>query len=303
LTRGPAGPREVVVLASGSTTPAPAAPLPPAAFEHTLTLEDHPVLADHVLDSRPVVPLALMLEWLAHAALVQNPGLAFHGSDGLRVLKGIILDGPDIKVRVAAGRVVKRDGLFVAPAEIRTTRAGKDVLHARAEVLLANSLPPPPETLAAPAVPPYPQDPYGGGLLFHGPMLHAIASVEGAGPEGLVASLNAAPPQAAWMRRPLRQAWVTDPLAIDGVFQLMILWTRQERGAASLPTFLKSYRQFRRSFPAGGCRVVLRVGAGDKADFDLIDAAGNVIARAEGYECVTDASLGRAFGRNRVAAV
>src|SRR5262249_33997395 len=117
----------------------------PVAFERVLDVAEHPVLASHVLDGRPVLPLALTLEWLAHAALHQNPGLAFHGVDGLRVLHGVVLDGPPPLLRVAAGRAVKRDGLLVVPAELRGPRPdGREIVHARAEVVLAADLPPAP---------------------------------------------------------------------------------------------------------------------------------------------------------------
>jgi hypothetical protein len=258
-------------------------------------------LADHILDGKPVLPFALMLEWLAHAALVQNPGLTFHGADDLRVLKGVILDGTDIRLRLGAGKASKRGGLFVVPTEIRSTRQGKDILHARAEILLANTLPPPPDAMNAPVVSRYVHAPYSGELLFHGPMLHAIRRVEGMGPEGLIVDLAAAAPPSEWMRRPLRHSWITEPLAIDGLFQAMILWTRQEHGVASLPTFLKSYRQYRRAFPTSGCRA-RGITHDNRADFDLIDDAGIVLARIEGYEYVMDASLSRAFGRNRIPA-
>jgi hypothetical protein len=46
---------------------------------------------------------------------------------------------------------------------------------------------------------------------------------------------------------------------------------------------------------------VLASRGGTRADFDLIDEAGQVVARAEGYECVMDTSLERAFGKNHLA--
>ena len=48
----------------------------------------------------------------------------------------ITLEGGAVPVRVGAAKALKRDGLFFAPAELRSTRGGKDVLNARADVLL-----------------------------------------------------------------------------------------------------------------------------------------------------------------------
>jgi len=86
---------------------------------------------------------------------------------------------------------------------------------------------------------------------------------------------------------------------------MMILWSVERAGAGSLPTFVGRYRQFRRSFPAGGVRVVARVTeAGPhkaRADVDFLDDRGQPVARIEDYECVIDASLQSAFRRNRAA--
>ena len=100
---------------------------------------------------------------------------------------------------------------------------------------------------------------------------------------------------------------MTDPLALDGAFQMMILWSIERTGSGALPTFVGRYRQFRRAFPGGGVRVVARViEAGPhkaRADVDFLDADGGVVARIEDYECVIDASLRSAFRRNRPAQV
>ena len=62
------------------------------AFEREIGVKQVPILKDHVLNGRAVVPLALIVEWMAHGAVHKNPGLRFHGFDDLRVLKGLTLD-------------------------------------------------------------------------------------------------------------------------------------------------------------------------------------------------------------------
>jgi len=114
--------------------------------------------------------------------------------------------------------------------------------------------------------------------------------------------VGAAPAPSAWLARPLRQQWLTDPLAVDSAFQLMIVWSVDRLGAGSLPTFVGQYRQYRRSFPKDGTRVEIRVTESSphkaRADVDFRDAAGVLVARIESYECVIDASLQSAFRRN-----
>jgi NAD(P)-dependent dehydrogenase (short-subunit alcohol dehydrogenase family) len=301
---------EVIVQAPGRAAAVPAARIPlPVAFERTMGVADFPVLGDHVLDGRPVVPAALLLEYLSHAALHHNPGLRFHGCDDFRILHGVVLDGPAAVVRAGAAKAVFRDGRFVAPVELRGQHGGQEVLHARAEVVLSDELPAPPPPIRLGDLAPYEATPSAiyRDQLFHGPMMQAIEEVEGCGPHGIAARVRTAPRPAAWVRQPLRQSWLTDPLVLDAGFQLMILWSLQQRGAPGLPCFAARYRQYRRAFPAGAVRVLAHVTHAAshqaRADLDFLDAKGALVARLEGYEWAFDPSLRRAFGRRRVGAV
>src|SRR5262249_28612244 len=98
--------------------------------------------------------------------------------------------------------------------------------------------------------------------------------------------------------------WLADPLVLDGAFQLLILWSQEHRGVANLPCLLARYRQYR-PFPPGGARALALVRrvteASARTDIDLTDEEGALIARLEGYECVLDPSLERAFRRNCAA--
>jgi hypothetical protein len=142
-------------------------------------------------------------------------------------------------------------------------------------------------------------------LLFHGRELQGIEVVEGCSDEGIILHARNAPPPAAWLRQPLRQKWLTDPLVLDTACQALILWSLDRHSAGSLPCLASRYRQYRRSFPAGGARVVARVKHATNlhalADIDFLDGDGRLIARLEGYECVLDPALQRAFRRNQLA--
>ena len=309
---------ETVVLGPGSRLPEKApltqradvdeSPASAVAFERELTLDSHPVLAAHVIDGRAVVPMALTVEWLAHAALHGNPGLAFAGLDDLRIFHPVTVHaGGATPVRVHAARAVRRDGVSRVTAEVRGRRAdGREVVHSRAEVILASDLPPAPAAGTAPELPPYPLDPDDvyQRVLFHGPELRGLERVAGSGPAGIVVVAQTAPAPAAWVQHPLRGTWLADPLALDCAFQAMSVWCHAERGAVSLPSALGRYRQFARRFPAGAVRVVCRVapGAGPvvRAAVEFADAAGRLVARIDDYECVLDAALTDAFRRNRL---
>ena len=315
-------PVEVVVLGGGGPDPAFLVPdLPPEdaepgpamarVFERTLDAASTPILGSHVMDGRPVLPMSMILEWLAQGAMTRNPGLACLGLDDLRLLKGVVLrDARPETIRVLAGRAVRRDGRSIVPVELRgDVGDGREVLHARGQVVLGDRHEHGGSPAVEPALPPYSptrREIYRD-VLFHGPDLQGIVAVEGCGDAGIVATVATAPPPSTWLDRPLRQSWVTDPLALDCAFQMMILWCVERAGSGSLPTFVGSYRQFRRAFPAGNVRVVARVTESGphraRADVDFLDDRGEPIARIEDYECVIDASLKSAFRRNRAAQV
>ena len=98
---------------------------------------------------------------------------------------------------------------------------------------------------------------------------------------------------------------VADPLVLDASFQMMILWSFAQHGAGSLPCFAGRYRQYRRAFPAGPCRVAIRItrdnGTFARADIDYLDSDGILIAQLQDYECVMDPGLNQAFRRNQLA--
>jgi NAD(P)-dependent dehydrogenase (short-subunit alcohol dehydrogenase family)/acyl carrier protein len=316
----PERPAEVVVLGEGSavpSTPSPAAEPSPKAeppalttvFERPLDLDALPVLRSHVIDGRAVLPMALMVEWLAHGAIQRNPGLAFCGVDDLRVLKGAILhdDRPE-SVAVLVGKAARDGGLFRVPVELRgVLGGGKTVAHARGHVVLADRPPtadgPTVDTAGVPHSTPTPRSVYHD-VLFHGPDLQGLERIEALGPEGASALVRTAPAPSEWLDRPLRKDWLTDPLAIDCAFQLLSVWCSAHAGAVSLPTLVGRYRQFRRSFPAPRVRVAARVSRPAPhravADIEFLDPDGALVARIEGYECVIDASLNQAFRRNRL---
>lgn len=280
----------------------------PVVFEREVRIESHPFLRAHVIDGKAVVPAALMVEWLGHGALHGNPGLRFVGLEDLRVFKGVILGADDaIRIRVGAERAEKQNGHFVVATELCSTDAtGKRILHARAEMLLARSLDANPEAAPPPVLAPYAGDldeAYGE-QLFHGTELRGLTEIDGCDDRGIVAMCKSAPSPRHWIEQPIRSRWITDPLALDCGFQMMILWSFALHGVGSLPTEVQSYRQFVSEFPAAGSRIEVRVTAVETgratADLDWLDAAGKVLARMTGYRCVLDASLAGAFRRNRL---
>ena len=298
---------EVVVLGSSSPSAVPSVPIETIpAFSREITMAEYPFLQSHVLNGVPVVPAAFLIEWLSHAALQGNPGLVFQGFEDFRIFKGVRLPaGAPCSVELRASAPRRENHSFRVRAEIRGTGG---VLHAAADILLGDARP-----AAQPARPGFPAGTYPRALnriyrdyLFHGEDLRGIVAVPAYSPEGIVVDARPSAPPEAWYRKPLRDAWTADPLALDCAFQAMILWTWEAMGAASLPSSALRYRQFQAAFPESGTKVVCRVtrsGAHTAvADVEFLDAQGNLVARLEGYECTVDGGLAQAFRKTEIAA-
>jgi hypothetical protein len=309
---------EVLVLGAppASVAPAPRAvanlddrpPRMQTAFSRWLSPKQYPFLASHVINGKAVLPVAVIVEWLAHGALHANPGLAFHGLEDLRVFKGVILaeDAP-YGIRVAAS-IARRDALGrqVVVVEMRGT-GENDVLHARANVVLgAAELPAPPaQPPAWPSQGAYPRsvaEAYSD-VLFHGPDFRGVGVVERCAADGIAAEVMVAPPPRAWIESPLRDGWLADPLALDAAFQLLILWSVEHANAPCLPSLVESYHQFKPAFPPDGVTVVVKVterrASQGRAEVAFLDRTGHLVALMKA-ECTSDAGLAEAFRRNEL---
>ena len=272
--------------------------------EREVDIDRYPILKDHILDGTPVFPFALMAEWLGYAAMHENPGLTLHGLDDMRLLKGIRLNREKMTVRLMAGKPEKEGNAYRVAVELRDgVQQSMPVVHTGARALLADG----------PLVPPSfempnfrnarkyvkPVTEVYRDILFHGIELQGIREIRTHSPEGMVALIRTAPPPNRWMSDPLRSRWIGDPLVVDAAFQMAIVWTFEEMGAGSLPTYFASYRQYARSFPPEEVTAVMAVREATPhkltCDFTFLDGAGGVLAQLTGYEAVVDASLERAF--------
>jgi hypothetical protein len=204
--------------------------------------------------------------------------------------------------------MTRRDGEFLVPVDLvgKMSTNGRDVTHARANVVLANSLSHGSADTRSPHLSPFRMSPESiyRDILFHGPELQGLLEIEGQGERTIAARVATSPSPSSWLQSPRRREWLTDPLAIDCAFQLVVLWCREALGVNSLPTAIGSYRQFRLSFPADEVRVVARIRQSSEhrviADLEFLESGGGLVARIDSYECVLDSSLNQAFRRNRL---
>ena len=269
------------------------------AYEDKLSVAHVPVLKSHVMKGQAVLPMALMVEWMAHAAMHDNPGLKFSGFDDLKVFKGVTLEAEqEVTVSVYTGGM---DGQNRVAVELRCG----ETLHAHAQILLAETLRPARGSSGPVCSGPYLGRLYQDARLFHGPDLQAIIKVTACDESGIVAETKTSPLPSKWLSQPLRSAWLSDPMSMDAAFQMMILWSFQQTHHGSLPTGVGRYRQFVSHFPKDPVRVVIRVVKQSlhaaEAMIEFTSMESHLLARIDGYTCVIDASLAQAFKQNQLA--
>jgi NAD(P)-dependent dehydrogenase (short-subunit alcohol dehydrogenase family)/acyl carrier protein len=275
-----------------------------------IDVQTYPILDAHILDGKPVVPFALIAEWLGHGALHENPGLLLYGLDDMRIFHGIKLDRGKKLIRLMAGKTRKKGSIFEVNVEIRDgIKDNRDIIHSSARAILTDKIEAPPcfDKSQFMGINGYSRtiDEIYEKILFHGLELRGIREIIGYSPRSVAARISSAPAPATWMTDPLRSRWIADPLVLDCACQMAIIWCFEERKTLSLPSYSASYRQYRDSFPDDGVTAILEVkDVTDHkmtGDFTFLDTQDVVVARLTGYEAVMDASLFEAFKSKRAA--
>jgi acyl transferase domain-containing protein len=259
------------VAAEGAVLAAPALDLDPGR---------RPYLADHVVNGRPLLPLALVLEWVCRARAGAAEGRSLLCRD-LRVLRGVYLDDADGAGAGLRLRVAERDGeqrLVVQDAD------GKGRFQARLAWGQASG--PATDGFGAEAPDGAFFDRAGlySGPLRYGPAFQVLDEVQGLGAGGASARVRTTSAM-AWPDGP----WITEASAVEGCLQLAVLWAAEAHGLAVLPMRIEEYEQYTGT-QAGPLRCVLRRrDAGPhaaRADARIFAADGTPVADLRGIELV-----------------
>ena len=92
-------------------------------------------------------------------------------------------------------------------------------------------------------------------------------------------------------------SWTTDPLTLDSLLQLMVLWVRETTGSAALPCAVGDYKQF--APLTGDLTVHLEMHPTKTArgsfDATLVDVDGKVVATLKQGEYAVNRSMNDAF--------
>jgi NAD(P)-dependent dehydrogenase (short-subunit alcohol dehydrogenase family) len=265
-------------------------------------------LAEHFVDGRPVLPAAFAAELMAEVAQAGWPEYRVVAVRDLRVLKGVVLDEAPLEIRVTAQAPVHAPaderGLEIA-ATLGPAADAKAVRY-RAVVQLAWQAPSDETgarvTLKGGAGAVSAREAYDR-VLFHGPCLQAIRSIEQLGDDGIAAAVTfgSLPSALTGVQRP---AWVMDPVALDTAAQLVLVWSRLQDDMTPLPSGFHEFVLFGPVSEATGCAVAIRRAPGGhvlECDAEFLAADGRRLGVLTGLEMVRSRALNRVGGTARAA--
>ena len=264
-----------------------------------------PILNAHKIDNEPVVPFALLMEYHAHAAVKNNPGLIFTGMDHMRLLKGVVTRNDEIELAIHLGKCQSDKTGYTASGSISSENEnGRQFIHSTCSILLNDRLPKPPvlSEAAFMSLKPYPVDVEKAyeTYLFHGRPMQSIIAINGYSETGIEVVTKRSPSPDQWIDSGSISKWTIEPMMLDAAFQAAILWSVEELGQACLPSFLANLRLYS-SFPdsTGNVRILFTVNEKTKnrikGYFTFLNEADVVVASITGFEAVTDPSLGEKF--------
>ena len=271
-----------------------------ALVTHRIDVNRDGYLADHRLDGRPVLPLAMAAEVVAEAAQLTWPGLDVAELRRFVLLHGVVADQScvnlEIEVRPRPG------GDHGVDAELR--QQGSAHAAYRGQVILRQGLgndhasirkdfsdiprPGQGKTMSA-------ADVYR--LLFHGPALHCIQEVWDLGRAGCVARVRTSEP-AQLSGSTVGSHWILDPALLDVGPQLVIVWSRLMHGTTALPTRVELVRRLGHPVPGQllTCRLDVHPDSNDSlilADVAFTLPDGQQVLTVRGLEAVAAPELNR----------
>ncbi len=279
------------------------APFFSLSMEQELDMDRFRVLGDHMVDGKARVPRALMAEWFNHVALHENPGLYLAGIRDMQVISEIELGtSAAIKLFHLSGEISRnKSGTYTMPLELRSNGRNGNTLHSRAVAVLTER---PSQPVSVNGSGKIPLAPYHrtinavyDEILSHGKQLQSLREITGYSDKGMHAIASTAPAPEAWISRPRRQQWITDPLIIDTAFQMGAIWYYEQTGVAAIPGSVAAIWHYADAFPdTVKLQMVVRELTDGKmlADIDCVAVDDStILTKIEGLEMISEKALTR----------
>jgi len=201
----------------------------------------YPFLDSHRIKDVPVVPVTMVLEWFSRAAHLFFPDLSFVACKDLNVLRGIPLDscfqnGSD-RLTLCCRHDSNGHGAILY-MELRGMEGARHYTATVEMAELGHDNGRSPTNSFSKELEPWTYDvsTIYNDQLFHGPDFQVIRSLKGVSDKAATAIL-AGTREMGWPG----DLWKTDVAALDGGFQLALLWGSRLLGKKSLPTRIGAY--------------------------------------------------------------
>jgi acyl transferase domain-containing protein len=268
-------------------------------FLHDHTFGRRVSVTDESLLALPVVPLTISMEMMAEAAVALYPGQVVIGLRDVRAYQWITLDEGHATLQVVARRNPTGDGREVT-VELRRisedaaagSQTGTRVAQGVVRLAPTYSTPPAHTPLILSGERPYAQSTtglYSAGRMFHGPRFQGVVSLDRCGADGTEGTLQTLPTHNLFASTP-DPTLVTDPALLDAAAQLIGFWALEHFNGdyVGFPFALEELRLFQTTpAPATPVRGLARIGFVNerqvRADIDLVDPAGRLLAQLVGW--------------------
>ncbi|WP_292999945.1 type I polyketide synthase [Nevskia sp.] len=275
-------------------------------FEHSLSLKADPYLTDHRLDSKPVLPAATALEYMAQFVAAGWPEWQVVEIRDLRAFSGIVLDndGAEKTLLLRARSSTHSDAgsqavtveLFDPPRKTPNYRCTALLLPAVPEAPMADASP------LAPGQSMEAQQMYAD-HLFHGPQFQFVKKVTNISADGVEAVVNASSPASLLGAGTQGARWLFDFGLVDTAPQLALVWARLLHGKTALPSSFGKVARYGTDPVVGQLRTVIRIkpathDAGVRYDMQFIDGKGRVRLAITDAESTMSAALNRLAGNS-----
>ncbi len=199
-------------------------------------------LRDHKIYQKPVLPLAFVMELMAEIVVLSAPDWVVTQLDNLRLFKGVEISAGYREILVKAES--HSESATDAQWQVRVLDPLDETRPLyQATVTLAARAPEIPSLqefeLLKGDFPQAVNEAYQN-WLFHGPSFQAVNAIQGFNDLGIDASLK---PTTAGMNQFINggRGWILNPLVLDCVPQLAILWSRARFDSTPLPNAVSRY--------------------------------------------------------------
>ena len=254
-----------------------------AVGRRSLSLESDPWMADHAIDSIPVLPGVIGLELMVATALAADPRGRYAGVEDVRFLAPLKLHR-DEPAAIEVAAEPDEDGAWrCVLRSTRTLKGGRtqttDHFEARvqlAEMPLLGAMPSawlPEEHLSQ-------ADIYR--RFFHGPRFQVLRSAESLAVQGLLA-------EAQVDHGPIAEGLLSDPLVLEAAFQAAGLHRIAIEGVMALPASIDAVELVRSVMEGETLQIVVHA-RGNAYDIDVDGAEGRVM-RVRGFRMVVKGPL------------